>query len=92
MTTVLFSFAKFGMYFSGGNVLQQVSPGKPVQLQGKPLAHAKGQILQLAGKGQQALGVIQTPQGTINIIPQGAAQGGVVTISQSKQPGLYTLD
>ncbi|XP_060608503.1 E3 ubiquitin-protein ligase RING2 homolog spat-3-like, partial [Ruditapes philippinarum] len=72
----------------GGNVLQQVSPGKPVQLQGKPLAHAKGQILQLAGKGQQALGVIQTPQGTINIIPQGAAQGGVVTISQSKQPGV----
>ncbi|XP_053398532.1 nuclear factor related to kappa-B-binding protein-like isoform X2 [Mercenaria mercenaria] len=71
----------------GGNVLQQVSPGKPVQLAGKPLAHAKGQLVQLGGKGQQALGVIQTPQGTINIIPQGAAQGGVVTISQPKTAG-----
>lgn len=70
-----------------GNVLQQVSPGKPVQIAGKPLAHAKGQLLQLGGKGQQTLGVIQTPQGTINIIPQGAAQGGVVTISQPKTPG-----
>ena len=88
---VLVKIITFACFFSGGNVLQQVSPGKPVQLAGKPLAHAKGQILQLGGKGQQTLGVIQTPQGTINIIPQGAAQGGVVTIPQAKQPGLYIL-
>jgi len=41
-----------------------------VQLTGKPLAQAKGQLVQLGGKGQQTLGLIQTPQGTINIIPQ----------------------
>ncbi|KAL4230801.1 hypothetical protein ACF0H5_011175 [Mactra antiquata] len=72
----------------GGNVLQQVSPGKPVQLTGKPVAHAKGQILQLGGKGQQTLGVIQTAQGTINIIPQAGHAGGMVTLSQPKTTGI----
>lgn len=68
----------------GGNVIQQVAGGKPVQLSGKPVAHAKGQLVQLGGKGQQAVGVIQTAQGTINIIPQAGTTGGMVTIAPPK--------
>lgn len=72
---------------TGGNVIQQVAGGKPIQLSGKPVAHAKGQLVQLGGKGQQTLGLIQTPQGTINIIPQAGTAGGVVTIAQPKTQG-----
>ncbi|XP_052797281.1 nuclear factor related to kappa-B-binding protein-like isoform X2 [Mya arenaria] len=68
----------------GGNVIQGMS-GKSVQLAGKPLAQAKGQLLQIGGgKGQQTLGLIQTPQGTINIIPQAGTTGGLVNIPQPK--------
>lgn len=73
----------------GGNVLQP-NIGKPIQLSGKPLAQAKGHLVQIGGKGQQTLGVIQTPQGTINIIPQGATAGGVVTISQPKSESVQS--
>ncbi|XP_052281775.1 nuclear factor related to kappa-B-binding protein-like isoform X2 [Dreissena polymorpha] len=64
----------------GGNIVQGVS-GKPLQLSGKPLAQAKGQLVQLGAKGQQTLGLIQTPQGTINLIPQSGAS--IVTLPKS---------
>ena len=71
----------------GGNVVHQVTGGKPIQITGKPMAHAKGQLVQIGGKGQQTLGLIQTPQGTINIIPQAGTTGGMVTITQPKVGG-----
>ncbi|WAQ99732.1 NFRKB-like protein [Mya arenaria] len=75
----------------GGNVIQGMS-GKSVQLAGKPLAQAKGQLLQIGGgKGQQTLGLIQTPQGTINIIPQAGTTGGLVNIPQPKGIGAEAL-
>ena len=73
---------------SGTNVLHQVPGGtKPVTLTGKPLTQAKGQLVQIGGKGQPQLGLIQTSKGTINIIPQTGASGGIVTIPQSKTAG-----
>lgn len=70
----------------GGNLLQPVGGGKPIQLAGKPLSQARGQLLQITGKGGQQL--IQTPQGAlpISIIPQGGGAAGVVTLSQSRTP------
>ena len=70
-------------------MVQQVPGGaKPVTLTGKPLTQAKGQLVQIGGKGQQQLGLIQTPKGTINIIPQQTGtSGGIVTIPQSKTAG-----
>ena len=72
------------LIYLGANIIQHVGGGKPMQISGKPVAHAKGQLVQLGGKGQQTVGVIQTPQGTINIIPQGGATGGMMTIAQPK--------
>ncbi|KAL5011494.1 hypothetical protein ScPMuIL_010045 [Solemya velum] len=63
-----------------------LSSGKPVHLSGKPFSQAKGQLVQIGGKGHQSLGVIQTPQGalpTISIIPQGAAHN-LVTVGQTR--------
>ncbi|KAK3610163.1 hypothetical protein CHS0354_039947 [Potamilus streckersoni] len=73
----------------GGNVLQPVTGGKPIHLTGKPMTQAKGQLIQLAGKGQSHLGLIQTPQGTISIIPQ-SGTAGLVTITQPKVQGTGT--
>lgn len=74
------------LYSTGGNLLQPVGGGKPIQLAGKPLSQARGQLLQITGKGGQQL--IQTPQGAlpISIIPQGGGAAGVVTLSQSRTP------
>ncbi|XP_061165469.1 nuclear factor related to kappa-B-binding protein-like [Saccostrea echinata] len=70
----------------GGNLLQPVGGGKPLQLAGKPLTQARGQLVQITGKGGQQL--IQTPQGAlpISIIPQGGGAAGVMTLSQSRTP------
>ncbi|GFO47485.1 nuclear factor related to kappa-b-binding protein [Plakobranchus ocellatus] len=56
----------------GGNLVQPILSGKPIQIGGKPFGTTKG-LVQLAGKGGQPLGLIRTPQGplsTINLIPQ----------------------
>ncbi|KAJ8298010.1 hypothetical protein KUTeg_024541 [Tegillarca granosa] len=62
----------------------------PVQLTGKPLATtARGQLVQIAGKGQQQMGLIQTQQGalpTISIIPQAGGTAGVMNITQPRTP------
>lgn len=72
--------------------MHQVSGGKPIHLAGKP----RGQLVQIGGKGQQQLGLIQAQQGalsTISLIPQGGA-GGVLTLGQPRTPtaGKYTFD
>lgn len=69
----------------GGNLLQPVGGGKPLQLAGKPLSQARGgHLVQITGKGAQQL--IQTPQGAlpISIIPQGGGAHGVMTLGQSR--------
>ncbi|KAL5011252.1 hypothetical protein ScPMuIL_011665 [Solemya velum] len=81
------------VHLSGGKPVQlsggkpiHLSSGKPVHLSGKPFSQAKGQLVQIGGKGHQSLGVIQTPQGalpTISIIPQGAAHN-LVTVGQTR--------
>ena len=74
----------------GGNVVHQVTSGtKPMTITGKPLTQAKGQLVQIGGKGQPHLGLLQTPKGTINIIPQTGASGGIVTIPQTKTIGKF---
>ena len=57
-------------------------------LTGKPLTQAKGQLVQIGGKGQP-LGLLQTPKGTINIIPQSGVSGGIVTVPQAKTVGKF---
>ncbi|XP_076070257.1 nuclear factor related to kappa-B-binding protein-like isoform X3 [Mytilus galloprovincialis] len=61
----------------GGNVMA----GKPIHLTGKP----RGQIVHIAGKGQQQMGLIQGGLPTISIIPQ-AGGTGVMTLAQNKSP------
>ncbi|XP_052077690.1 nuclear factor related to kappa-B-binding protein-like isoform X2 [Mytilus californianus] len=61
----------------GGNVMA----GKPIHLTGKP----RGQIVHIAGKGQQQMGLIQGALPTISIIPQ-AGGTGVMTLAQNKTP------
>nr|XP_048774007.1 nuclear factor related to kappa-B-binding protein-like isoform X2 [Ostrea edulis]XP_056012397.1 nuclear factor related to kappa-B-binding protein-like isoform X2 [Ostrea edulis] len=70
----------------GGNLLQPVGGGKPLHLAGKPLTQARGQLVQITGKGAQQL--IQTPQGAlpISIIPQGGGAAGVMTLGQPRTP------
>ncbi|KAK3099190.1 hypothetical protein FSP39_000785 [Pinctada imbricata] len=73
----------------GANLVPTVG-GNPVQLAGKPLSQARGQLVQIGGKGSQQVGLIQAPQGglsTINIIPQGGAAAGVMTLGQPRTPG-----
>ena len=71
-------------------MVHQVATGtKPVTLTGKPLTQAKGQLVQIGGKGQPQLGLIQTPKGTINLIPQAGVSGGIVTIPPSKPVGKF---
>lgn len=56
----------------GGNIVQPILSGKPIQIGGKSFGTAKN-LVQLAGKGGQPLGLIRTPQrplSTINLIPQ----------------------
>lgn len=71
---------------TGGNLLQPVGGGKPLHLAGKPLTQARGQLVQITGKGAQQL--IQTPQGAlpISIIPQGGGAAGVMTLGQPRTP------
>ncbi|XP_063413509.1 nuclear factor related to kappa-B-binding protein-like isoform X3 [Mytilus trossulus] len=61
----------------GGNVMA----GKPIHLTGKP----RGQIVHIAGKGPQQMGLIQGGLPTISIIPQ-AGGTGVMTLAQNKTP------
>lgn len=55
--------------------------GKPIHLTGKP----RGQIVHIAGKGPQQMGLIQGGLPTISIIPQ-AGGTGVMTLAQNKSP------
>ncbi|RUS69820.1 hypothetical protein EGW08_022416 [Elysia chlorotica] len=69
----------------GGNLVQPILSGKPIQIGGKPFGTTKG-LVQLAGKGGQPLGLIRTPQGplsTINLISQpivSSAAGKTATV------------
>lgn len=69
------SVANATLKIQGANVVA----GKPFHITGKP----RGQIVQIAGKGQQQMGLIQGALPTISIIPQ-AGGAGVMTLDQSK--------
>ena len=56
--------------------------GKPIQYTGKP----RGQLVHIAGKAQQQMGLIQGALPTISIIPQSGGTG-VMTLDQSKTQG-----